>query len=84
MLQWKFFSFSKTLPTTQISAAIQNMSDLCEQNIDIFELNFWYQVHFCAFFSCNFFQTWRRIYSFLYEAFIQKQRNGIQRHKINE
>ena len=54
MLQWKVFPLSKTLPTTQINAAIQNMSDLRELDIDIFELNFWYQVHFCAFVSCNF------------------------------
>ena len=83
MLQWKFLSLSKTLPTTQINAAIHSMSDLCELDIDIFELNFWYQVHFCAFVICNFFQTWRRIYLFIYffwyGAFIQKQRNGIHR-----
>ena len=47
MLKWKFLSLSKTLPTTQISASIQNMSDLCELDIDIFELNFWY-VHLLA------------------------------------
>ena len=40
MLQSKFLSLSKTLPTTQISAAVQNMSNLCELEIDIFELNF--------------------------------------------
>ena len=40
MLQWKFFLLSKTLPTTEISAAIQNMSDLYELDIDTFELNF--------------------------------------------
>ena len=37
------------MPTTQISASIQNMSDLCELDTDIFELNFWYQVQICAF-----------------------------------
>ena len=84
MLTWKFLSLSKTFPTTQISASIQNMSNLCELDIDILELNFWYQVHIFAFVSCNFFQTWRRIYSFQYGAFIQKQRNGIHRHEINE
>ena len=47
MLQWKFFSLSKTLPTTQCRDAVQNMSDLCELDIDIFELNFWY-VHLLA------------------------------------
>ena len=31
-----------------------------------------------------FFQTWDPIYSFSYGAFIQKQRNGTHRYKINE
>ena len=84
MLQSKFLSLSKTLPTTKVSAAVQNKSDLCELEIDIFELNFWYQVHICVFASCNFFQTSSRTYSFRYRAFIQKQRNESHRHKINE
>ena len=60
------------------------MSDLCELDIDISQLKFRYQVHFCAFVRCNFFETWPRIYSFWYGAFIQKQRNWIHQHKINE
>ena len=42
MLQWIFLSLSKT----QASAAIQNMSNLWELDIDIFEVNFWFQVQF--------------------------------------
>ena len=54
MLQWYLFSLSKTLPTTQIINAIQDMSDLCELDFGIFELNFWYQVQFCALLAAIF------------------------------
>ena len=45
---------SKSLPTTQISNTIQSMSDLCELDFDIFELNFWYQVQFSALLAAIF------------------------------
>ena len=45
-----------TLPTNQISAGIQKMSDLSDLGMDmnIFELNFWYQAQFCALLAAIF------------------------------
>ena len=51
-----FFLLSKTLPTNQISAGIQKMSDLSDLGMDmnIFELNFWYQAQFWALLAAIF------------------------------
>ena len=84
MLQWKFFSLSKTLPTTQISAAIQNMSDLCELTIDMFLLTFWYQVHFAHLLAANFSKADFVFILFDLELSFKKQRNEIHQYKINE
>ena len=65
-------------------AAIQNTSDLYELNFDIFEQNFWYKVQFCALLAEFFFINWSHISSFRYGTFIEKQKNGIHQHKINE
>ena len=39
---------------------------------------------FVHLFAAIFFQTWLCIYFFWYRAFIQNQRNGTHRHKINK
>ena len=61
-----------------------------ELNFENFELNFWYQVQFCAMLAALFskteviFKNRSHTYSLRCGTFIEKQRNGIHRHKVNE